>query len=269
MSPVSALTLLSLAALGLSSVATASQCGDCWCIPGNGGNDECPDWQPQEEFLPELLADLKAKKTLNPFDDLTCNPYKDEGCVTTPEQDHVDYDGAMCGWKFANCNNSDCGSYEMKTYMSSDEAESDGAYVTHLGACGLCSTAQDLAAYIEQDDMTKEGKKCATKGLIHEHWGKKCYQNLGFTEPCSSIWNYDGIYDGKKCAGICIKNLFADNNGPPPACELNDCLQCDEDEAGPLFKAFAGRTRRRSGLNEEIGRGCDEFAQIDINAAMC
>lgn len=86
MSPVSALTLLSLAALGLSSVTTASQCGDCWCIPGNGGNDECPDWQPQDEFSPELLADLKAKKTLNPFDDLTCNPYKDEGCVTTPEQ---------------------------------------------------------------------------------------------------------------------------------------------------------------------------------------
>ena len=27
-------------------------------------------------------------------------------------------------------------------------------------------------ASLVADDMTKEGKKCATKGLIHEHWGK-------------------------------------------------------------------------------------------------
>ena len=48
------------------------------------------------------------------------------------------------------------------------------------------------------------------------------------------------------------------NNGPPPACALNDCLQCDEDEAGPVFKAVAGRTRRRSGLESAIARPCSK-----------
>ena len=32
---------------------------------------------------------------------------------------------------------------------SADAAEEERAYVSHNGACGLCSTAADLAAYIE------------------------------------------------------------------------------------------------------------------------
>ena len=59
-----------------------------------------------------------------------------------------------------------------------------------------------------------------------------------------------------------VGQLRAPNNGPPPACALNDCLQCDEDEAGPVFKAVAGRTRRRSGLESAIARPCSTVAQI-------
>mmetsp|Transcript_25999 Transcript_25999/g.51857 ORF Transcript_25999/g.51857 Transcript_25999/m.51857 type:complete len:271 (-) Transcript_25999:27-839(-) len=250
-------------ATGLPSAAWAAQCGDCWCVPGNSGTDPCPDWTPEDNFPSSLLADLKAKKLTNPYNDLDCNPYTDDNCFTSPEQELVGVDSAVCAFVY---DDETCGTYSIKTYASAEAAGADGAYVSHNGACGLCSTAADLAAYIENDDMTYEGKKCATKGLIHSHWGKKCYEDLGFTPPCASIWNYDGIYDGKACMGICVRNLFSDNNGPPPACELNDCLQCDEDEAGPVFKDFAGRTRRRSGLNEEIGRGCDEFAQITIEA---
>ena len=33
---------------------------------------------------------------------------------------------------------------------------------------------------------------------------------------------------------------------------LNPCLQCDEDVFGPVFKALAGRTRRKSGLAAAI-----------------
>ena len=39
---------------------------------------------------------------------------------------------------------------------------------------------------------------------------------------------------------ICATELTAPNNGPAPSCALNDCLQCDEDEAGPIFTSFAG-----------------------------
>ncbi|GMH68571.1 hypothetical protein TrST_g11988 [Triparma strigata] len=266
---MSSVTLRIIFLASALSFSYAAQCGDCWCVPGNGGLDDCPSWSPQDDFSPELLADLKSKTLTNPFDPLTCDPYSDPSCKTTPPQQYVDSPTAVCGMLFSGPSEFPCGTYSLRSYNSADEALDDSAYITHTGACGLCSTSQDLYAYITQPDMTHEGKKCATKGLIHEEWGKKCYMNLGFTEPCAEIWNYDGIYDGKKCAGICVLNLFADNNGPPPACELNDCLECDEDEAGPVFKEVAGRTRRRSGLNEEIGRGCDEFAKIDIDKAMC
>jgi hypothetical protein len=111
-------------------------------------------------------------------------------------------------------------------------------------------------------DMTSAGKKCATEGLIKESLGLQCYKNIGFTDPCAMIWNFDGIYDGRVCAEICIPELHAPDNGPPPTCPLNDCLQCDEDKAGPIFKDFAGRTRRRSGIEDDIVRSCDEFAHI-------
>ena len=154
----------------------------------------------------------------------------------------------------------------MITYLSEEEAVSDGSVVSHLGACGLCSTAIDLAVYMAIPDMTHAGKICASKALISTKWGKKCYEDLGFTPPCATIWNYDGIYDGQNCKWICIKQLFADSNGPPPACELNDCLKCDEDMAGPKFKDFAARTRRRSGITSAIARGCDDFANIKHDA---
>ena len=40
--------------------------------------------------------------------------------------------------------------------------------------------------------------------------------------------------------------------------KLNACLQCDEDKSGPVFKFFAGRTRRNSGIKSEIDRPEDQ-----------
>lgn len=86
--------------------------------------------------------------------------------------------------------------------------------------------------------------------------------DLGLTLECAKIWNYDGIYDGKICATACIGHLSDPNNGPAPSCQLNQCLQCDEDYAGPIFSSFGGRTRRRSGLLSEIIRSCSSITKI-------
>ena len=258
--PVALLVSLALSEGVLGSNPIPADCGGCFCVPGNGGTDPCPDWVPVTEFSDELVSGFRTKTLLNPFEDLLCNPYTDEKCTTSPPQQHVGVDGAVCAFKYSD--DASCDEYSMVTYMSEEEAAADGAFLTHTGACGLCSTAQDLAVYMANPDMTSAGKKCATKGLISESWGKACYEDLGYTPPCASIWNFDGIYDGQQCKWTCIRHLFSDSNGPPPLCELNDCLQCDEDEAGPLFKDFAARTRRRSGLASAIARGCDEFPQI-------
>ena len=36
--------------------------------------------------------------------------------------------------------------------------------------------------------------------------------------------------------------------------QLNPCLNCDELKSGPIFKKFAGRTRRNSGVRSAIKR---------------
>ena len=115
------------------------------------------------------------------------------------------------------------------------------------------------------EDFTAAGKICATKGLFNEAAGLACYMDIGLTEECAKIWNYDGIYDGKVCGVTCAQHLSDPNNGPVPACELNPCLQCDENKAGPLFTQFAGRTRRRSGLLSEIVRPCSSVANVTHN----
>jgi hypothetical protein len=43
-----------------------------------------------------------------------------------------------------------------------------------------------------------------------------------------------------------------------PDGSLNECLQCDEDTSGPVFKYYAGRTRRDSGIKSEIDRPSDQ-----------
>lgn len=246
--------------------STYGTCGDCWCVADNGGLDACPSPAPQTVFSDSVVKIYQQQVPSSIFT-LACNPYKVSDCTTIPAQTMLDLDDAVCAYKYPDIDGGDgkpCSAYAMATYASSSAALADGAILTHAGSCGLCSTTQDLSIYLIED-FTTAGKKCATKGLFDEAAGLQCYMDIGLTEECAKIWNYDGIYDGKACGVVCVKELDDPNNGPPPACELNDCLQCDEDKAGPIFSSFAGRTRRRSGLLSEIVRPCSSIANITHN----
>lgn len=243
------------------SNSTYPTCGDCWCIPDNNGTDPCPSPVPQTSWPEDEIEIYKSQKPLWIYS-LNCNPYRNKNCTTFPRQDMLDVETAVCAFKYSIINEQEsCTYYQMITYDSQESAEADGAIITHEGSCGLCSTSQDLAIYLTED-FASSGKICATKGLFNETAGLECYQEIGLTLECSKIWNYDGIYDGKVCLKPCLEDLSEPNNGPPPECQLNDCLQCDEDLAGPNFTSFAGRTRRRSGLISEIIRPCSSIAKI-------
>lgn len=243
---------------------------------------------PSSSFSSATIA-AYLQQTPNSIFTLTCNPYADTSCLTTPVQVMLDVEDAVCAYKYVLLpdGTTSCGQYVMVTYPSTAAALEDNGILTHSGSCGLCSTTQDLAVYLSKsrthihthttsisseccylfhepdEDFTAAGKKCATMGLINEQKGMECYMNIGLTMECAKIWNYDGIYDGKACGTVCTQELNDPNNGPPPACALNDCLQCDEENAGPTFSSFAGRTRRRSGLLSEIVRSCSSISHID------
>lgn len=238
-------------------------CGECWCVPDDGGTAPCPSPKPQTVFDDATILGYR-NKTPNEIYTLSCNPYTDSYCETTPSQNFTDLgDAAVCTLIYDEDADFDCTRYSLVTFPSLDSFEADprslNAAVTHFGSCGLCSTAQDLSVYLTED-FTAAGKKCATLGLANETAGLACYEKLGLTHECAKIWNFDGIYDGTECLAPCASNLLAPNNGPPPACELNPCLECDEVAAGPAFSALGGRTRRRSGLLSEIVRNCSSIA---------
>eukprot|EP00808_Paulinella_micropora_P028141 g27903.t1 len=233
-----------------------SDCGGCWCVNGSA---PCPDWEPQNYWSKGTIAAFANQVALNPYQ-LDCNPYEQD-CSTTPEQTGTDWPDAVCGVVY---HDSDlCGTYTLQTYRSAGEAQRAGATVTHLSACGVCSTLQDLSVYIKLPDLTTAGKKCAMIGQVSYSYGLQCWKDLGFTLPCAMMYNYNAQYDIENCWLKCMANLFTPNNAPAPGCELNSCLECDEDLAGPVFKKVAGRTRRGSGLESAIARPCESVARLE------
>lgn len=151
--------------------------------------------------------------------------------------------------------------YTLVTYASEHDAREAGAFVTHFGACGLCSSLQDLSVYMRNNDLTDPVRQCGLKwfsGPPASHI--QCLQDLGFTLPCAQIWYYNTLNTKDVCATPCYATLtdpYHLDDGT-----LNACLQCDEDMSGPIFKAVAGRTRRNTGLPNAMCRPCEEVQPL-------
>jgi hypothetical protein len=145
--------------------------------------------------------------------------------------------------------------YALVTYPSADAATRDGARPTHAGACGVCSPLEDLAVYLRVPDLTTPVRECALEGVFGDDADVlSCLEDLGFTHPCAQIWAFNAENTRRACLEICFSHLDAPFNAPDGT--LNPCLACDEEKSGSVFKAVAGRTRRRSGVPTAICRSC-------------
>ncbi len=152
--------------------------------------------------------------------------------------------------------------YALETFDSEAHALAAGARPTHFGPCGLCSTLADLAVYATMPDLTQPVRTCGVKGLTEgDAANLDCLLELGFTRPCAQIWSYNTRHTREQCLATCLALLDAPYHRPDGA--LNDCLACDEEKSGPVFKAVAGRTRRNSGLANTICRPCAEARPIN------
>jgi len=152
--------------------------------------------------------------------------------------------------------------YQLVTYPSQDAAGEAGASVTHFGHCGVCSTLANLAAYIENPDLVAPVRACGLESSADGGDGADvaCLEQLGFDLPCAQIWAYNTANTRSVCLTQCLADLSAPYNEPDGA--LNACLQCDEDQSGPTFKAVAGRDRRNSGIPNAICRPCGEVQPL-------
>lgn len=210
---------------------------EIWVVPGYTADD---------------VATLRTWTLNNPPDPLTADPY------TEPKAWPLD-EGSVCGLTVLDEPNR---TYRLDTFASQDAAWGEGARVTHGGACGACSSLEDLAVYIEQPDLTTPVRQCGLENFGGEALGSvPCLMELGFTDRCAEIWAYNTAHTGQVCLTTCLGLLNApyhDADGAP-----NACIQCDEDNSGPVFKAVSGRTRRNSGLPTSLCRPCDKVWRID------
>jgi len=165
-------------------------------------------------------------------------------------------EGTVCGVRFGP----DLVHYRIETFSSEASARDAGFSVTHTGACGTCSTLQDLAVYLEKPDLTAPVRRCGV--LLSDARSLACIRKLGFSEPCARTWFFDARNTRRECFGVCLWSWIRAELPTRPDGRLNACLQCDEDRSGPVFKAAAGRTRRNSGLRSSIQRADDEVSAV-------
>ena len=152
--------------------------------------------------------------------------------------------------------------YQMKDFETRELAEVDGYIVTHQGRCGACSSLQDLSVYLAKD-LTRPVRKCALYTVLSNKIAHKCIEKIGFTSKCAMIWLYNSTNDKSHCFGKCLKSWIKREPNNKSDGELNNCLQCDEDISGPIFKYEAGRTRRDSGIHSEIERPNEQVYDLD------
>ncbi len=221
---------------------------DDTCGPGCQCNESI--WTPLPVSGPEVER-LREMTQTNPFDELDSDPYL-EAASTPPDQE-------VCG---VILDSESPLNYRLETFTDQAALTDAGARLTHYGACGLCSTLQDLAVYIAYPDLTEPVRACGLTGFGGGPDAQlACILDLGFTEPCAQIWSYNTSHTGTVCRETCLALLGAPYH--EPGGQPNACILCDEELSGPVFKAVAGRTRRNSGLPTALCRPCSQVRMVD------
>lgn len=227
---------------------TSDQCKPtCAC-------DGSAPWSPPT-YDAAFVADLRTWELTTPYAIPASDPYA-EGATTIID----DLPDAVCAVVPA-FNRNGPRQYRLENYLSEAAAHEAGAFPTHNGHCGVCSTLGNLAVYISQPDLTEPVRQCGLTGMAQ---GKAanvaCLEALGFDAPCAEIWYYNTLHTRQACLEPCLGALDEPYHTPDGA--LNACLQCDEAKSGPVFKTVAGRTRRNSGLANAMCRPCAEVRPL-------
>lgn len=206
------------------------------------------------EYTRAEIDHMASMQLQNPAPLLTENPYRSDEPIVVQH-------GAVCG---VLLDPNDSNSYRLQTFDSESDALAADARITHEGSCGACSALGNLAVYAGSDDLTGPARRCAARSfLLSEEESIDCIEEIGFDEACAQMWYYNALNTRRACIGECAFAYNATYHNEDGS--LNACIQCDEDESGPVFAAYAGRTRRNSGLPSSLARPCSQVAQVVHN----
>ncbi len=201
-------------------------------------------------YTEDDIAKLLAMVPVNPPAEVTVDPYD------TPEA-HQPLPGSVCGLFL---DDTITNGYRLETFASDTAASAAGAYITHWDACGVCSTLTNLVVYMRNPDLTDPVRQCGIDNMFNKNGNIECLQGLGFDLPCAQIWYYNTQHTQSKCYGKCITAVNDPYHNPDGT--LNECLLCDEENSGAVFKSVAGRNRRNTGLPSSMCRPCAEVQPV-------
>lgn len=214
---------------------TSEQCGpSCACSGSEAAT-----------FTEAELQALRDAVALDPNPGFEADPYADG----TPSNGE-----GVCGVTI------EAEGYRLASFQDVDEMEQAGASLTHWGNCGACSTLENFAVYAATTDLTQPVRQCGLDNFDDIDGNIACLEGLGFDRPCAQIWAYNTRYTRQNCLAECLAGLNDPYNLPDGG--LNPCLKCDEETSGPIFKTYAGRTRRNSGLASALCRPCSQALPV-------
>ncbi len=233
-----------VAATGLSSDQCRPQ---CTC----GGTTFAPPTY-DDAFAARLVSDWSLE---NPSDPLTSDPY-------APPLPALPEDGpdTVCAVLPTGPAGAIPRGYRLGTYASETAARAAGARPTHFGHCGVCSSLENLAVYARVNDLTAPVRDCGIANFAFDA-NVTCLRGLGFDLPCAQVWAYNTANTRTQCGSTCFALLSASYHLPDGS--LNECLRCDEQKSGAVFKSVAGRTRRNSGIPSALCRPCSETRPLE------
>ena len=209
--------------------------------------DHCGDAEFAPPEYPVGFVDwLLGRTHQNPPERLGTDPY------SSAYEPEVSGSGLLCIAIFET----DGVQYRLETQPEDSWVPAESQFVTHRNRCGQCSSLQDLAVYIGNPDLTGPVRACGAQGFTDgEEAQRQCLLDIGFSEPCADIWLYNILNTRRECLASCLEYFDLPHHLADGS--LNPCIQCDEDESGPIFKLVSGRTRRNSGLASGLCRPCE------------
>lgn len=220
----------------------------------------------QDCDLLESVQAFQQKRLAQPMAAMESDPYQ-----KTMDADEerllrsvIDNPQINCGLRYLKPDRIE---YALKTFPNEYETSKAGYMITHYGRCGACSTLQDLSLYLAlHSNLTVLARQCAFFTFVSDSLSGYCFRKLGFSDSCAMIWLYNSKNTRRHCWWTCLKSwVFSEPHNTvddKDQASLNACLQCDEDASGLIFKYYAGRTRRNSGIVSGIGRSKSEIRNM-------
>ncbi len=150
---------------------------------------------------------------------------------------------------------------DFANYSSQAEADVANASISNCGACGECSTLQDMSIYLHtRNNLTDAATACAVQALTGGRQAvSDCFQQrVGFTPGCNECWVDNVLCTQRHCVFTCLLSIISGEPKNVPEGQINNCLECDEKMCGPAFTWCAGANRRRCGIRSDITRDNDE-----------